>query len=136
MREEYSLGTFLPGANHSLCAGVHPVRGTIPDMTADTDRYVKLLNIYHTEAEKHVQAVYSRVQQLLTNLGKPQDFVTEADVKVLCKNAHSMRLLRGRSIAEERSPKGAKVHDIREFTAYTSPPKVLWKLSLLYFSFQ
>ncbi|CAN7992646.1 unnamed protein product, partial [Ixodes hexagonus] len=92
--------------------GALPVRGTLPDMTADTTRYVKLLNIYHDEAEKDVLAVYTRVQQLLTNLGKPQDFVTETDVRLLCKNAHSLHLLRGRSLAQEHNPKEAKIHDI------------------------
>uniref|UniRef100_A0A147BSN8 NEDD8-activating enzyme E1 regulatory subunit n=1 Tax=Ixodes ricinus TaxID=34613 RepID=A0A147BSN8_IXORI len=92
--------------------GLLPVRGTLPDMTADTARYIQLLGVYHEESEKDVLAVYTRVQQLLTNLGKPQDFVTEADVRLLCKNAHSLHLLRGRSIKQEHSPGEAKVHDI------------------------
>ncbi|CAN7989608.1 unnamed protein product [Ixodes pacificus] len=73
---------------------------------------LKLIPQYHEESEKDVLAVYTRVQQLLTNLGKPQDFVTEADVRLLCKNAHSLHLLRGRSIKQEHSPGEAKVHHI------------------------
>uniref|UniRef100_A0A6B0VCF8 NEDD8-activating enzyme E1 regulatory subunit n=1 Tax=Ixodes ricinus TaxID=34613 RepID=A0A6B0VCF8_IXORI len=69
--------------------GLLPVRGTLPDMTADTARYIQLLGVYHEESEKDVLAVYTRVQQLLTNLGKPQDFVTEADVRLLLTNLDS-----------------------------------------------
>uniref|UniRef100_A0A1E1X2X7 NEDD8-activating enzyme E1 regulatory subunit n=1 Tax=Amblyomma aureolatum TaxID=187763 RepID=A0A1E1X2X7_9ACAR len=100
-------------------AGALPVRGTLPDMTSDTDRYVKLLNIYRAEAEKDVQAVYRRVQQLLNTIGKPEDFITEADVKLLCKNAHAVRLVRGRSLAAEYDAKEAQVHTI--LTSLDSP---------------
>ncbi|XP_064467372.1 NEDD8-activating enzyme E1 regulatory subunit-like [Ornithodoros turicata] len=92
--------------------GTLPLRGSIPDMTADTERYVKLLNIYHTEAERHVQAMHSRVQQLLTNLGKPQDFITECDTKLFCKNAYTLHLYRGRSLDQEYDPKSARVQEI------------------------
>lgn len=103
--------------------GALPLRGSIPDMTADSDRYIQLLNIYHAEAEKDVQAVYLRVQQLLGTIGKPQDYVTETDVRLLCKNAHALRLLRGRSLAAEHDSGKALVHTI--LTSLDSPESEL-----------
>lgn len=99
--------------------GALPVRGTLPDMTSDTDRYVKLLNIYHAEADKGVRAVHHRVQQLLALLGKPEGFISEAEVKVFCKNAHALRLVRGRSLAVEYDAKEATVDTI--LTSLDSP---------------
>lgn len=92
--------------------GCLPVTGVIPDMTADTDRYVKLQNIYKKEAKKDAQVVYKKVQDLLSSLGKPQDLISESEVKLFCKNSYSLRLVRGRSLEEEYHPKKAKVQDI------------------------
>ncbi|KAL1425836.1 hypothetical protein MTO96_018819 [Rhipicephalus appendiculatus] len=88
-------------------------------MTSDTDRYVKLLNIYHAEADKDFKAVHHRVQQLLAITGKPEGFISEAEVKVFCKNAHALRLVRGRSLAAEYDAKDAFVDTI--LTSLDSP---------------
>uniref|UniRef100_T1JKN5 NEDD8-activating enzyme E1 regulatory subunit n=1 Tax=Strigamia maritima TaxID=126957 RepID=T1JKN5_STRMM len=92
--------------------GALPLRGSIPDMTADSERYISLQNIYKNEANKHTEIIFRKVQQLLLNIGKPQDYITEADIKMFCKNSAFLRVIKGRSVAEEYNTKTAKVQDI------------------------
>lgn len=94
--------------------GLLPLRGAIPDMTADSKRYIELQNVYHNQANKDLQCVSNRVQNLLTSLGKPQDLISESDVKLFCKNVRNLRVIRGRSIKDEYDAKTAKVNEITQ----------------------
>uniref|UniRef100_A0A8C5ED35 NEDD8-activating enzyme E1 regulatory subunit n=1 Tax=Gouania willdenowi TaxID=441366 RepID=A0A8C5ED35_GOUWI len=66
-----------------------PVRGTIPDMIADSQKFINLQNVYRTKAMQDAAAVSTHVQRLLQSLGK------------VCKNASFLRVVRCRSLAEE-----------------------------------
>lgn len=92
--------------------GCLPLRGTLPDMTAETDRYIALQQVYHSEAAKDADVVFRRVQQLLHQLNQPADTITETDVKTFCKHASSLHLLRGTRIADEYDPKTNNAHNI------------------------
>ena len=46
------------------------MRGTLPDMFSDSDRYIKLLNIYRNKAGQDADQVYRRVQTHLESIGK------------------------------------------------------------------
>ncbi|KAG8196579.1 hypothetical protein JTE90_014140 [Oedothorax gibbosus] len=92
--------------------GCLPVRGVIPDMTSDTNSYIKLQNIYRAKAEEDAQVIYRRAQDNLCRLGKPPNSISEQEVKVFCKNAHCLRVLRGRSIEEEYNPKTSNVKNL------------------------
>ncbi|XP_030746523.1 nedd8-activating enzyme E1 regulatory subunit [Sitophilus oryzae] len=81
--------------------GELPVKGTLPDMAADTLSYVTLQNIYRKRAEHHAESVYRRAQQIARNLGLPQDWVTESEVKYFCKHASELHVIRGSCIANE-----------------------------------
>ena len=50
--------------------GKLPLRGSIPDMTADSERYIQLQNVYKQHAEEHVTAVTNHVHDHLHRLGK------------------------------------------------------------------
>ena len=50
--------------------GLLPVRGTIPDMFSDSERYIKLLNIYRNKAIMDAEQVYRRVQTHLESIGR------------------------------------------------------------------
>ena len=50
--------------------GLLPVRGTIPDMFSDSERYIKLLNIYRNKAVMDAEQVYRRVQTHLESIGR------------------------------------------------------------------
>lgn len=92
--------------------GCLPVRGVIPDMTSDTQNYVKLQNIYKEKAEEDAHIIFLRVQEILSKLGKSLNSITEQEIKVFCKNAHCLRVLCGRSLKDEYNPKTSKVQDL------------------------
>lgn len=79
--------------------GKLPVRGALPDMTASTDHYVKLQNVYCTQASQDAEAVYRRVQQIVAQLHR--DSISEAEVKLFCRHAHDLLVIKGSSIAQE-----------------------------------
>eukprot|EP00118_Oscarella_pearsei_P002212 m.9857 g.9857 ORF g.9857 m.9857 type:complete len:537 (+) comp21704_c0_seq1:51-1661(+) len=92
--------------------GALPLRGSIPDMTADSARYIKLQQIYQKKATQDVAAVKQRVCQLLDDLGKPRDCVADEDVKLFCKNSHFLRVVRCRALTEEYTAATAKGKDL------------------------
>ena len=48
-----------------------PVRGSIPDMFSDSERYIKLSNIYRNKAVQDAEVVHKFVQDHLLSIGKP-----------------------------------------------------------------
>lgn len=81
--------------------GSLPVRGTLPDMTADTERYIQLQQIYHHQAAKDAEVMFRRVQQLMREINQPPDSITEKDVKLFCRHSHTLHLIRGSCIADD-----------------------------------
>ncbi|XP_026823150.1 NEDD8-activating enzyme E1 regulatory subunit [Rhopalosiphum maidis] len=92
--------------------GKLPVRGTLPDMTADTFKYISLQQLYHEQAAKDAEAVYNRVQQLLQDINLPDDTITEQDIKIFCKHASELCVMRGTRIADEYERKGNADNEI------------------------
>lgn len=84
-----------------------PLRGSVPDMTAKTDYYIALQQVYYEQAARDTDVVYRRVQQLLHQLNQPADTISEADVKQFCKHASCLHVMRGSKIADEYLPKSA-----------------------------
>lgn len=79
--------------------GKLPIRGVLPDMTASTEHYVKLQNIYRAQAAMDAEIIYRRVQQIVAQLQR--DSITEAEVKLFCRHAHDLCLIKGSNIATE-----------------------------------
>ncbi|GFS05946.1 NEDD8-activating enzyme E1 regulatory subunit [Elysia marginata] len=50
--------------------GFLPLRGSIPDMTADSERYIQLQTVYREQAELDSVAVAGHVHALLHNIGR------------------------------------------------------------------
>ncbi|XP_071957729.1 NEDD8-activating enzyme E1 regulatory subunit-like [Antedon mediterranea] len=92
--------------------GMLPLRGAIPDMTADSKRYIQLQNIYKEQARTDCIAVTSRVQQILTSLGKASDTIQDNEIKLFCKNSAFLRVIRCRSLTQEYSPDSAATQEI------------------------
>lgn len=86
-------------------AGLLPLKGVLPDMTADTEKYVNLQQIFHKQAVADAEAVWRRVLQLLRQLGRPSDSISERDVKLFCRHASDIHVERGTCIADEYDPK-------------------------------
>lgn len=78
-----------------------PVRGTIPDMIADSDKFIRLLSVYRDRAKKDAADVGAYVARLLVSLGKPPESIAQKDIRLFCRNAAFLRLVRCRSLAEE-----------------------------------
>lgn len=101
--------------------GLLPLRGSIPDMTSDSERYIQLQQVYREQAATDIITVTQHVHQLLEVMGKeelmnresrsqpsspqkPQDGITENDIKTFCKNAWYLRVVRCRPLMDEYSP--------------------------------
>ncbi|KAF3425566.1 hypothetical protein E2986_10422 [Frieseomelitta varia] len=85
--------------------GLLPLKGTLPDMTADTEKYITLQQIYHKQAIADAEAVWRRTLQLLRQLGKSSDSIPERDVKLFCRHALNIHVARGTCIADEYDSK-------------------------------
>ncbi|KAF3686539.1 NEDD8-activating enzyme E1 regulatory subunit APP-BP1 Amyloid protein-binding protein 1 [Channa argus] len=88
---------------HNEGNGSLPVRGTIPDMIADSQRFINLQNVYRKKAMQDAAAVSKHVECLLKSVGKPPESISEQDIKLFCKNASFLRVVHCRSLAEEYS---------------------------------
>ncbi|XP_017879127.1 NEDD8-activating enzyme E1 regulatory subunit isoform X1 [Ceratina calcarata] len=86
-------------------AGLLPLKGTLPDMTADTEKYIALQQIYHRQAVADAEAVWRRTLQLLRQLGKSSDIISERDVRLFCRHASNIYVERGTCIADEYDSK-------------------------------
>ncbi|KAJ6644185.1 Nedd8-activating enzyme E1 regulatory subunit [Pseudolycoriella hygida] len=78
-----------------------PVPGVLPDMTAETAHYINLQNIYRSQANQDASLVYNHAQNHLRSLNLSSDLITESDVKLFCREAATISLLRGTKIADE-----------------------------------
>uniref|UniRef100_A0A8B9H3V8 NEDD8-activating enzyme E1 regulatory subunit n=1 Tax=Astyanax mexicanus TaxID=7994 RepID=A0A8B9H3V8_ASTMX len=76
--------------------GSLPVRGTIPDMIADSDKFINLQNVY-----VHTPHTHTHTQTHTHNT--PSESISEQDIKLFCKSAAFLRVVRCRSLAEEYS---------------------------------
>ncbi|XP_062442883.1 NEDD8-activating enzyme E1 regulatory subunit isoform X2 [Rhea pennata] len=81
--------------------GSLPVRGTIPDMIADSSKFIKLQNVYREKAKKDTAAVGNHAAKLLQSLGKAPESISEKELKLLCSNSAFLRVVRCRSLSEE-----------------------------------
>ncbi|CAG9761541.1 unnamed protein product [Ceutorhynchus assimilis] len=81
--------------------GALPLKGTLPDMAADTQSYITLQNIYQKQAQNQAESIYRRALEIIRNLGLPQDSITESEVKYFCKHSSELHLIRGSCLADE-----------------------------------
>ncbi|KAH8379080.1 hypothetical protein KR009_003011 [Drosophila setifemur] len=81
--------------------GFLPLPGVLPDMTANTDSYITLQNIYRQQALLDADQVYEKCQDYLKQLGLPADSIDERNVRLLCREAAGLSVVRGTRIAEE-----------------------------------
>ncbi|XP_053173485.1 NEDD8-activating enzyme E1 regulatory subunit [Scomber japonicus] len=88
---------------HNEGNGSLPVRGIIPDMIADSQKFINLQNVYREKAMQDATAVCKHTECLLQSVGKPPESISEKDIKLFCKNASFLRVVRCRSLAEEYS---------------------------------
>ncbi|KAH8390523.1 hypothetical protein KR215_003825, partial [Drosophila sulfurigaster] len=81
--------------------GLLPLAGVLPDMTANTDSYIALQHIYRQQALQDADQVYHKCQDYLKQLSLPADSIDERTVRLLCREASGLAILRGTRIADE-----------------------------------
>lgn len=81
--------------------GYMPLRGNIPDMTAETTLYINLQNIYRAKSRHDSDIVLRRVHEILEELNKSCDWITEKEVRLFCREASHLSVIRGTKIADE-----------------------------------
>ncbi|XP_029935346.1 NEDD8-activating enzyme E1 regulatory subunit [Myripristis murdjan] len=99
--------------------GSLPVRGTIPDMIADSQKFINLQNVYREKAMQDAAAVSKHVECILQSVGKPPESISEKDIRLFCKNASFLRVVCCRSLAEEYSVDSVNKDEI---TSYMDSP--------------
>ena len=93
--------------------GFLPLPGVLPDMTAETALYINLQNIYRAKALQDADSVFRRVQELLKELNKSSDWISEKDVRLFCREAAYLAVTRGSKISDEYE-KGSKTSTIAD----------------------
>jgi amyloid beta precursor protein binding protein 1 len=96
-----------------------PLKGSLPDMAADTNSYVTLQQLYQKQAQSQFEVIYRRALELARNLGLSQDAITESEAKLFCKHASELHVVRGSCIADEYQKSRL------DFTSYLEDPDSL-----------
>ena len=87
-----------------------PVSGVVPDMFSDSDRFIKLQNLYKEKANQDAEIVQRKVQQVLESLGRNTDLIPDIEVKRFCREARHLRVQRGSSLGREFSSSSLSQH--------------------------
>ncbi|CAD6187851.1 unnamed protein product [Caenorhabditis auriculariae] len=74
--------------------GLLPLRGTLPDMTSDSQRYTRLAQIFHDRAQTEADEVYRITKQVEKERGIG-DVISQEMCYRFCKNADRIRVQRG-----------------------------------------
>jgi amyloid beta precursor protein binding protein 1 len=96
-----------------------PLEGSIPDMHASTDLYLRLQRVYRDKAESDILKVEAWVSSLMGSIGRTSNeregcvspspspaapFSTLKDtIRLMCKHARNLRVVRWPSLATEAS---------------------------------
>ena len=113
--------------------GLLPVRGVIPDMTSDSEKYVQLHSLYREQAAVDIVAVTTHLLRLLQSIGRDEplslqktrspasspatmttDTITDEFIRSFCKHASFLRVIRSRSLAAEYDAATARVTVLAE----------------------
>ncbi len=78
--------------------GQPPLNGSIPDMTASTNYYIQLQNIYKTKAKGDEDKMRQIIQTITDEYsGGTLPVVSDEDLSLFCKNVYNLRLTKTRS---------------------------------------
>merc|ERR1719312_984486 len=83
------------------CEDRLPVSGIVPDMFSDSERFIKLQNIYKDKANQDAEVIGRKVAQVLESLGRGSDTISDIEVRRFCREARYLRVLRGSSLSRE-----------------------------------
>ena len=78
-----------------------PVSGVIPDMFSDSERFIKLQNIYREKAGQDAEMIQRKVHQVLESLGRSAETISETEIKRFCREARFLKIQRGSNLSDE-----------------------------------
>lgn len=81
--------------------GLLPLSGALPDMKAETGRYVQLQNVYRGKARADLAKVEELLARLLESVGVAKDAISKEAVETFVKHSAFLKVLRGRSLEQE-----------------------------------
>eukprot|EP00042_Codosiga_hollandica_P045354 m.459313 g.459313 ORF g.459313 m.459313 type:complete len:432 (-) comp57005_c0_seq2:99-1394(-) len=85
-------------------SGSLPVAGALPDMAADSARYIALQQLFFNKAREDFESMSTLVKEHLVSIGRAPAEIDDFTIKLFCKNAAFLQIVRTRSIAEEYNP--------------------------------
>ena len=80
--------------------GCLPISGTIPDMTSDSERYIKLQTLYQDAAKSACNHVAKHVSEILRSIGRSPESIPFSEVKRFCRNARTLEMMATSSLDE------------------------------------
>ncbi|OLL26080.1 NEDD8-activating enzyme E1 regulatory subunit [Neolecta irregularis DAH-3] len=95
-------------ADFVAATGFLPLSGVLPDMKADSSRYVLLQNIYHQKAQCDISQVKSYIHKHLTVLKESIDRIEDQEIEVFCKHAAYLKVIQYRSLEQEYTTPNTK----------------------------
>uniref|UniRef100_K3W937 NEDD8-activating enzyme E1 regulatory subunit n=1 Tax=Globisporangium ultimum (strain ATCC 200006 / CBS 805.95 / DAOM BR144) TaxID=431595 RepID=K3W937_GLOUD len=104
--------------------GILPITGVVPDMTASTETYVALQQVYFNKAKEDAAKVLEILQKHLSALSIPAESIPADKVDAFCKNAYNIGMLNTKSIAEELKAVDLSAIDLEEEDPKQSP--LIW----------
>lgn len=87
--------------------GLLPVSGVLPDMKADSARYVLLQNLYRKKAKADISFVTARVREHMTRISYPSP-ISDGEINNFCRQARFIRVIRYRTLADEYAQPNSK----------------------------
>ena len=110
--EEATFWHLLAGLRGFLDAsgGALPLEGSVPDMTSTTESFVALQKIYRAKADLDAARVAALAnasarrgaETAAAAATAPEGLVSEEEARFFCKHAAHVRVMRWRTLAEER----------------------------------
>ena len=101
-----------------------PLSGSIPDMTATTDYYITLQNLFQAKAKQDLEWVRSKTASILQRQLSDDESEFAA---TFCKNIKALELIRYRTVEEELA---APLTEDLSFDLDESPSLVQWYVAL------
>lgn len=80
--------------NNTHIIGVLPLSGTLDDMTADSQSYIALQNLYRNKALSDAEIVTTYVEEILKKKSLPETHISREYIESFSKNTRFLRLIR------------------------------------------
>jgi len=98
--------------------GYLPLPGILPDMTSDTERYVKLQSVYRRKAREDMNYIKKVVDTQLEKVGRKAGSIDDIIIRDFCKNVHYIRAFTFKSLEDEFNPKKINLEVVQSEASY------------------